>query len=111
MASLTFKKRDNQRFKKTYSTFRRRPNEETIPVGNFLLEVASLDLSGQTTITYNFETSFPSTPVVTATAVDSAGNNEANVNVYIVSLSSTSVTFGLSKSFTGQIHLHASVVG
>ena len=111
MALLTFKKRDKQRFKKTYSAYRRRPNEETIPVGKFLLEVASLNVSGEASVTYNFQAPFSATPVVTAIAVDSAGNSEANVNVFISSLSSTSVTFGLSSPFTGQVHLHASEVG
>ena len=111
MASLTFKKRDKNRFKKTYPAYRRRPDNEFVPTGPFLLEIGELTFTHETSVSYTFTTAFTTTPVVTAIAVDSESNDEANINVYISSLSSTSVTFSVSKSFTGQVHFQATEVG
>ena len=44
---------------------------------------------------------------VTATAYDSASNNQANVNAYIISVSTTQVVIGFSAAFTGEVHYHA----
>ena len=58
-------------------------------------------------VTITFTTTFTTAPYVTATAFDSNTNNQANVNAYIKSVSTSAVTIGFSASFTGQVHYNA----
>ena len=58
-------------------------------------------------VSINFSTIFTSAPFVTANAFDSDNNSQANVNAYIISVSTTGVTIGFSASFTGEVHYHA----
>ena len=45
------------------------------------------------------------TPAVTATVYDSGGSGAANTNVFISSISTTTVTVETSANITGTIHL------
>ena len=71
----------------------------------FESSTATVTAADQVTIT--FTTAFTSAPYVTATAYDSASNNQANVNAYIISVSTTQATIGFSAAFTGEVHYHA----
>lgn len=93
------------RFKKVYPLIRRKPIYQS--GGDVTYESGSALVSASDTVTITFTTSFTSAPHVTATAYDSATNGEANVNAYIISVSTASVTIGFSASFTGSVNYHA----
>lgn len=97
--------RDNNRFRKIYSFIRRKPSLTT--EGDVTYESSKATVTATDQVTITFSTTFTSAPYVTATAYDSASNDEANVNAYIISVSQTQVTIGFSASFTGEVHYHA----
>ena len=101
--------RDKNRFRKIYRYIRRKPVLEGVP-DDVLIESGEITLTATDEGSYTFTKVFASAPFVTATAYDSATNDEANVNVYIKSVSTTTVTFGTSAAFTGKIHLQAIAV-
>lgn len=101
--------RDKNRFRKTYNFIRRKPRPEGVS-DDVLIESGDVTFTATDEATYNFTKSFSSAPYVTATAYDSESNDEANVNVYIKSVSTTSVVFGTSASFTGRVHFQAIAV-
>ena len=72
-----------------------------------VFESGKKDIAGTDTTTITFSTAITSAPFVTATAFDSASNNGANVNTFIVSVTSTQVVIGFSSAFTGELHYHA----
>jgi hypothetical protein len=72
-----------------------------------VFESGKKEIAGTDTITIAFSTNFTSAPFVTATAFDSASNNGANINTFIVSVSTTQVVIGFSSAFTGELHYHA----
>lgn len=100
--------RDLNRFRKIYPHKRVRPK-------NFLLaedqtafvESSYITYSSAESGTHNFTTAFPEAPVVTVTSVDSESNDLANINTYVMSVSTTSVTIETSANFTGRVHFHA----
>ncbi len=96
--------RDKNRYRKIYSFIRRKPVNEV--EGDVVYESGEAAVTSDEVI-INFTTSFNSAPYVTATAYDSETNGEANVNVYIVSVTAASVTLGFSASFTGKVQYHA----
>ena len=98
--------RDKNRFRKTYNFIRRKPQIEGVP-DDVLIESGEVIVSATDEATYTFTKSFSSAPYVTATAYDSETNDEANVNIYIKSVSTTTVTFGTSASFTGKVLFQA----
>ena len=97
--------RDNNRFRKIYPFIRRKPFYTT--GDNVTFESGKATVTAVDEVTITFTTSFLSAPYVTATAYDSLTNGTANVNAYIVSVSTTQVTIGFSASFTGEVHYHA----
>lgn len=101
--------RDKNRFRKTYNFIRRKPQIEGVP-DDVLIESGEVTVSATDEATYTFTKSFSSAPYVTATAYDSETNDEANVNIYIKSVSTTTVSFGASASFTGKIQFQAIAV-
>jgi len=108
VSSSTFKKRDLNRFRKVYPWSRKRERLSIVPSAeNFKIEVGVLEFSSENSKTVEFTESFTEVPVVTAISVDSESNDTANVNVFVAAVSTTSVTFEASMSFTGVIHFHA----
>tara|TARA_R110001599_G_scaffold99721_1_gene255539 strand:+ start:8966 stop:9289 length:324 start_codon:yes stop_codon:yes gene_type:complete len=100
--------RDKNRFRKVYPFIRRKPFN--VPEGDVIFESKTATVggaSGSDEVTITFTTTFASAPFVTATAYDSAGNNQANVNAYIKSVSTTQVIIGFSAAFIGQVHYQA----
>lgn len=107
MASTSFKKRNLNRFQKVYPFIRFEKRmidtiSDNIPI---LFETGIVSFNNASEGTYFFTESYSSVPPVVATAVDSLGNEEASVNVFVSSISTTSVTFGTSEAFSGQVHL------
>ena len=98
-------RRDYNRYRKVYPFIRKKPFFITEADVTFESSTKAVTAADQVTIT--FTTTFSSAPYVTATAYDSESNNQANVNAYIISVSTTEVTIGFSASFTGQVHYHA----
>ena len=96
--------RDKNRFRKVYPFIRRKPHY--IPEGDVIYESGAKDVSSDE-VTITFTTTFTTIPYVTATAFDSSSNNQANVNAYIKTVSTSAVTIGFSAAFTGKVHYNA----
>ena len=101
--------RDKNRYRKVYNFIRRKPVLEGVS-DDVLIESGDVTFTATDEATYTFTKVFSSAPYVTATAYDSETNDEANVNVYIKSVSTTAVTFGTSAAFTGKVHFQAIAV-
>ena len=97
--------KDKNRFRKVYPFIRRKPFN--VPEGDVIFESKNAAVTSADEVTITFTTTFASAPFVTATAYDSATNNQANVNAYIKSVSTTQVVIGFSAAFTGQVHYQA----
>ena len=111
MASTKLKRRDINRFRKVYPYLRRRPVYSFVSDEELVVEVGKVSFSNSSSESYTFKETYASTPTITAIAVDSAGNGTADVNVFITSLTTTSVTLESSNAFTGQIHFQIIQVG
>lgn len=97
--------KDKNRFRKVYNFIRKKPvmGEDT----NVIVESTTINFANTDTGSHTFTRLFTSAPYVTATAFDSAGNESANVNVFITAVSTTSVTIQTSAPFNGEVHIQA----
>ena len=111
MASTKLKRRDINRFRKVYPYLRRRPVYSFVSDEELVVEVGKITFSNSSSETYTFSEIYGSAPTITAIAVDSEDNGTADVNVFITSLSTTSVTFESSSTFTGQVHFQVIKIG
>ncbi len=91
---------DGNRFKKTYPLTRGR-FQSLATVDNKILTYTNSEAEQ----TYTFASSYATVPNVIATAVG------ANVNVFITSITTSSVTVKPSATFTGSIHLQVVEAG
>ena len=107
MGKASFKRRDKNRFRKVYPYIRKAPVYEYCSKNDVEIEVGEISYSNSDTGTYTFESTFLTAPFITAVSYDSEGNATANVNVYISSVSTSSVTIKTSAPFTGKVHFHA----
>lgn len=98
--------RDYNRFRKIYRYIRRKPSIQE-DASNVIVESTKITFTNASSGSHTFTKSFTSAPYVTATAYDSAGNESANVNVFITAVSTTAVTIETSAPFTGEVHIHA----
>lgn len=106
MASVTLQKRDLNRFTKVYPYARFEKREITIATETFKVETGIIEFINESgPKTYNFTESFSSAPSISAISVDTTEN--ADVNVYVKTVSTTSVTFETSAPFTGQVSFSA----
>lgn len=106
LATTTLLKRDLNRFTKVYPYARFEKREITVTSEDFKVETGALDfLNEDGPKTYNFTESFISAPAISAISVVTTDN--ANVNVFVNSVTTTSVTFGTSAPFTGQVTFSA----
>ena len=97
---MTASKYDLNRFKKVYPLIRTKPLIQDFTVVDGLdAETTILNYTDSYAQTYNFVRTYTTIPTVSATPEDE------NVNVYITSLSITSVTIESSAPFTGKVHL------
>jgi hypothetical protein len=90
---------DLNRMRKTYPLIRRKPRFKEL--GSISgVELAHLVYNDSSTATYTFTNSYRLLPVCVVTP------EQDNVNVYISSLSLTSITVESSYNFTGKVHIH-----
>ena len=97
---------DLNRFRKIYSFIRVKPSPQQ-GVTEVIAESGEIIFTNSDSQTHTFTKTFTSAPYVTATAFDSAGNEDANVNVFITAISTSSVTIKTSATFTGKVHFQA----
>ena len=110
MASTKFKKRDLNRYRKVYPYLRRAPVWSYCADKEVIVEIGSIIFTNSNSAIHTFSENFSTIPVVTAISYDSDGNNTADVNVFISSLSKTKMTVETSQSFTGEVQFHAIMV-
>jgi hypothetical protein len=107
MGATKSKKRNKNEYKKVYPYIRRRPvytyelDKETV------IETARVEFTDSDTGSYTFTETFPGAPSVTAIAEENSAGDNADVNIYIESISTTSITIRASESFTGFVNIHA----
>ena len=95
---------DLQRYKKTYPFIRREPREYLLTERPMKFEVAEVSFAGSDTITYSFtSTTFTNAPKVTVSPLGTS----ANFNVYVQSVTSTTVVIRASTSNSESVHIHA----
>lgn len=83
-----------------YARFEKREITETTE--SFKVETGTLSFSNEFgPKIYNFTESFTSAPAISAISVQTSDNS--NVNVYVNTISKTSVTIEVSAPFTGQV--------
>ena len=108
--AIIFKKRDANRFRKVYNYIRKKPINQFVSSEGFVMLVGDVDFvntSGPVTFTYTTadpNVSFVNAPIVTALSVDNLSNNSANVNIFITSVTTTTVTFESSAPFSGKVN-------
>ena len=104
-------RRDLQRYRKVYPFYRRPPEYVYVassPLGDdVILEVGTITCSATDTGTYLFTESFTSAPSISGIALDTTVPGDANVNVYVESISTSQVVFRTSAPFTGKISFQA----
>lgn len=100
-------KRDLRRFSKVYPYVRVRKQIarvlEDAPV-DLDIEKGMLGFTNSDQANYNFTGTYATVPAVVVTSVDSAGNDQANVNAVISAITTTNMTVKTSQTFTGQVH-------
>lgn len=99
---------DLQRYKKTYPFIRREPklfylSETESNVAGATIETAEASFSGNDYLVYNFTKTFSVPPQVTVTPVGVS----AGFNVFISSVSLSSVTIRASIPNSFAVHIHA----
>jgi hypothetical protein len=105
-----FKKRDANRFRKVYSFIRRKPIDQFVSDTGFKMVVGDVTFTNSSgPVTYTYTTAdptitFSNAPIVTAVSVDNLSNSSANVNVFITSITTSTVTFETSAPFTGKVN-------
>lgn len=72
-----------------------------------VLEVGEITCTASEVAAYNFTESFTSAPSISGIAVDTTIPGDANVNVYVVTVSTSQVVFRTSAPFTGKISFQA----
>ena len=107
MATTKTKLRDQNRFTKKYPFRRREPKYVLETEEAIFVEAILIDFDGSESETHTFKVAFPSTPIVTATALIDDGN----VNVWVSSVTATEVTVKVSDGFTGQVAVQAMAIG
>jgi hypothetical protein len=107
MGRAKFEKRDRNRFRKTYPYMRTRPVMEYMAGKETIMETGAITMTDASSADYNYVSSFPVAPTISATAYDSEGIEAAGVNVFIQDVTTAKCTIGTSEKFTGTIHIHA----
>ena len=102
MPSTTFKKRDLNRYKKTYAFVRRTPRWALLSEKATIIEVADVRFDNESSKRYIFREKYSSVPVVTAT---SAGSN-ADVNVNVVAVTTQYVDLETSQALLDTVQVH-----
>ena len=88
-----------------YPIVRRRAVNELVTEKETIIEVNTLTFDDASSVTYTFQQLYPEIPHVTAISKD------VSINVFIESISTTSVTLGTSAITDGPIHIHVIYIG
>jgi hypothetical protein len=108
MAGTSFKKKDLQRFRKVYPYLRKSPRNTFTSDKEVVIEIGSVTFTNTSgAVEYIFTETFRSVPTITAIAVDTAGTGEADVNIFVSSVSKTSVQLEASAIFNGTVDFQA----
>lgn len=106
MANIKLQKRDLNRFTKVYPYARFEKREIVVTSEDFKVETGIVYFSNESgPKIHNFLETFTSAPTISAISTETLEN--ADVNVYVKSVSTTSVTFETSAPFTGQVSFTA----
>jgi len=111
MAKTVFKRKDRNRYRKVYPYIRKSPSYELCSDKEAEIEVGEISFSNSSTGTFTFASKFKGIPIITAISYDSLNNGSADVNVYVDSVTTTSVTLKTSAPLTGIVQFHAIWVG
>tara|TARA_B100000214_G_C23460130_1_gene397980 strand:+ start:147 stop:488 length:342 start_codon:yes stop_codon:yes gene_type:complete len=111
MGSTKLKLRDLNRYRKIYPYLRKEPSLSYTSDKELQIESGKVTFTNQSSKTYTFTQVFSSAPTVTAISVDSHSNNQADVNVFVNSISKTQVTLETSANFSGEVHFQAIMIG
>lgn len=103
MGFTRFRKRDANRYRKVYPRIRKTPKFFAISEKTMILEQTKIELTNGTGGSYSFENVYGAIPTIQISA--EASGSQGMVNVFLTSLSVTSVTFETSAPFTGAIHI------
>jgi hypothetical protein len=102
VAAVTIKKRDQNRFSKIYPYARFQKREVLEVSEDFRVETGTISFIAESgPKSYTFLMSYSSAPSISAISVETTDN--ANVNIYVTSISTTSVSFESSAPFTGDV--------
>ena len=107
MAGTKFKKRDMNRYRKVYPYLRKSPKYKLVSDKRVQIEVGQISIDDAAEGTFTFQEDFEGQPFVSVTAVDSLANDSADVNVFVKTVNTKTVTIGTSQNFTGLVHIHA----
>jgi hypothetical protein len=109
MAGTKINKRfDMARLRRTYPFVRRKPRYAFKSDDIITFETAALTFTIADTGSHIFAETFTSAPIVTVTSVDTGTN--ANVNVWVSQVTSSTITVRSSAIFTGEVHIHALLI-
>jgi hypothetical protein len=111
VSSTKFIRRDLNRYRKIYPYIRKSPHYAYYSDKEAIIEVGEIDFTNSSAGSYTFKETYSSVPIISAISYDSLGNNIADVNVFVTSLSTTAVTIETSQNFTGKVHFQAIWIG
>ncbi len=98
-------RKNMQQFRKVYPGIRKTPKYDTRVVldQNLTMETGSASFTDNTEVTYTFTKVYTVTPTVTASLTAVTAGDQ--VNIFISSISTASVTFGASAANSGEINI------
>ena len=102
---------DLNRFRKVYTEKRTKKSDMLLASSAFVIESGVIEFSNSFSENYFWEGPFTSAPTVIVTPVDSVSNNEANVNVFVSSITTVGMVVESSQTFTGQVNFQIIQVG
>jgi len=110
VGSTGTKKKNKNAFKKVYPYVRRRPIYTYELENETVIETVILTFSNESTKTYVFDEVFSSAPTVTAISAENEAGDNANVNVFVSSVTTSECTINTSDEFSGYVHIQIMLV-
>jgi hypothetical protein len=104
------KKKNKNAFKKVYPYVRRRPVYTYELEHETIIETAVIEFIAESEKVYVYEGIFAVDPTVTAIAAENSSGDNANVNLVVSNVSTTSCTISASDEFTGYAHVQIILV-
>src|SRR3990167_9912010 len=105
MASVTFNKTlDLNRMRRTYPYIRKQPHEIYVSSRQTVIETGTITFTNESVASYTFLETYTSAPITTITLLDSSNSDTINVNIFIKSVSTTTLIVESSALFTGTVN-------